>query len=63
MTVGGYLAILRKHWAIVGVFVLAGVSAASAFVFLSTPKYEASAQLFVSANDTGGLAANLQSAA
>lgn len=63
MEIKDYLRLLRKRWlAVVGCVVVA-VTVTAAYVSLATPKYEASAQLFVSANDTGGVASNLQSGA
>ncbi len=40
---------------------LLGVGALAALVYATTPKYEASTQLFVAAKDTGGIASGLQS--
>ena len=63
MTISDYLSVLRKRWLVVVGGVTAALVIAGAIAWLSTPKYRATTQLFVSANDTGGLASNLQSGA
>jgi capsular exopolysaccharide synthesis family protein len=63
VTINDYVAVLRKRWLVVVSCVVLAMAASGALLWVSTPKYEATAELFVSANDTGGLAANLQSAA
>jgi capsular exopolysaccharide synthesis family protein len=63
VTIGDYLGVLRKHWGLVALGVAACLASVIALLIAATPKYQATAQLFVSANDTGGLASNLQSAA
>lgn len=54
---------LRKRWRVMLGFVGIALAAAATFVALATPEYKASAQLFVSANDIGDLASNLQQGA
>lgn len=54
---------LRKRWRLTLGFLAIALAVAATFVTLATPTYEASAQLFVSANDTGGLASGLQQGA
>jgi non-specific protein-tyrosine kinase len=64
VTINDYLQIVRKRLLIVLSCAVLGLGAAGALVWLATPKYEATAQLFVSANDTGGgLATDLQQGA
>src|SRR5579875_2375245 len=61
MTVADYTRLLRKRWRIVVLCALVAVGAAAAIVWQTTPKYEASTQLFVAAKDTGGSSSGLQS--
>jgi capsular exopolysaccharide synthesis family protein len=61
MDLRDYLRVLRKRWGAVAVCMLLGIGAAAALVYETTPKYEASTQLFVAAQDTGGVATGLQS--
>jgi non-specific protein-tyrosine kinase len=63
VTITDYFGVLRKRWLVVVACLVVTVAAASAAVWLTTPKYEATAELFVSASDTGGLATDLQSGA
>lgn len=63
MEITDYLRVLRKRWRTTAVFVVLCLAAALVLDLSATRKYEATAQLFVSANDTGGLATSLQSAA
>jgi capsular exopolysaccharide synthesis family protein len=58
-----YVSVLRKRWGMLVAAIVVVAAATLCFVTLATPQYEATAQLFISANDTGGLAANLNSAA
>lgn len=60
MTLTDYLHLLRKRVWMVAASTLVALAGAAAIVLLSTPKYEATTQLFVSANDTGSLASDLQ---
>jgi polysaccharide biosynthesis transport protein len=61
MDLRDYLRVLRKRWSVVVLCTLIGVGAAAGLVYKTTPKYEATAQLFVAAKDTGGAASGLQS--
>jgi non-specific protein-tyrosine kinase len=61
--INDYLRALRKRWRILVACVAMGVGVGAAIISLTTPEYEATAQLFVSANDTGGLASDLQQGA
>jgi capsular exopolysaccharide synthesis family protein len=61
MDLRDYLRILRKRWLVMVVCTLLAVGAAAALVYETTPKFEASTQLFVAAKDTGGIASGLQS--
>lgn len=63
MELTDYLLILRKRWRLVLACLLVGTIAAASVAVLETPKYRATAQLFVSATDTGGLASALQEGA
>jgi non-specific protein-tyrosine kinase len=58
-----YVHVLRKRWRVVISGTIVCLVAAAAIVWATTPKYEATAQLFVSANDTGGVASDLQQGA
>jgi non-specific protein-tyrosine kinase len=63
VTISDYLQIIRKRIVIVVAGIVVALLAASAYAFLVTEKYEATAQLFVSASDGGDSASNLQSGA
>lgn len=63
MTIHQYLGVIRRRWQLAAAAVVVVVGAAAAITWLITPKYEATAQLFVSANDIGDLASSLQQGA
>jgi non-specific protein-tyrosine kinase len=63
VTFSEYFRVLRKRWLVLLIAIAASVAVSAAFAFTATPKYEATAQLFISANDTGGLASDLQQGA
>lgn len=53
MAADDYIRVLRKRWRLLVACVLVVVAAAGLFVWRTTPKYEASSQLFVAAKDAG----------
>jgi succinoglycan biosynthesis transport protein ExoP len=55
VTTSDYVRVLRKHVRLLIACALIGLGAAGAVVWAATPKYVASTQLFVAANDTGDL--------
>lgn len=53
MELRDYIRILRKSWVLILVLALAGIGIASAFSILQTPKYSATAKVFVSTQGSG----------
>lgn len=51
MTIHDYVRVLRKRWRVLVVCVLIATGTAGAIVWRTTPKYEATTQLFVAATD------------
>ncbi|MET0956596.1 MAG: Wzz/FepE/Etk N-terminal domain-containing protein, partial [Cryobacterium sp.] len=53
MELRDYIRILRKSWVLIVLFVLVGVGASAAFSLTQTPKYSATAKVFVSTQGAG----------
>lgn len=53
MELRDYIRILRKGWVLIVLLTLVGVGAASAFSILQTPKFSATAKVFVSTQSSG----------
>ena len=57
MELRDYLRILHKNWIIILICTLAGVAGGAGVSLLMTPKYEATAELYVSVRSSDGGAA------
>ena len=55
MDLRDYALVLRKHWQLITACTLLAVGVAAIATFLTTPKYQASAQLFVSTSSSGNV--------
>jgi capsular exopolysaccharide synthesis family protein len=54
-----YVRVLRKRWRLIAICTLLAIGAAAAVTWQTTPKYQASTQLFVAARDTSSNVGNL----
>jgi capsular exopolysaccharide synthesis family protein len=55
LTPNDFLRLIRKRWLLIAVCTLIGVGVSAASIWRATPQYQASAQLFVAAKDSGDL--------